>query len=303
MKKVLIVGYGSIGKRHANAFSDLRAEVALVSRQTIEGTKVFVTIAEALSQFQPEVVVVANNTALHEKSLRELNDLKFKGIVMVEKPLGHQSFEFQHDFSTLVVSYNLRMSPILEMLKQELAGKKIISANVYCGQYLPTWRPGRDYRDVYSAKKDQGGGVLRDLSHELDYSGWILGQMKMVVALGGHFSSLEIETDDVFTLLGSSDQCASINISINYLDRVVKRFILIHTDNETYYADMIAGKLFKNTDILLENIKAVDTYTEQARRILNGQLDSFCQFDEGVFTLKLIEAAEESYAQKRFVVI
>lgn len=301
MKKVLIVGYGSIGKRHANAFKELKSEVALVSRQSIAGEKVFASIAEALTQFQPEIVVIANDTGLHEKSLKELNDLKFKGSVMVEKPLGDQSFEFKHKFSSLVVSYNLRMSPILEMLKKELEGKKLISANVYCGQYLPTWRPGRDYRGVYSAKKDQGGGVLRDLSHELDYSGWILGQMNRVVALGGHFSSLEIETDDVFTLLGSSDQCASINISVNYLDRVVKRFVLIHTDTETYYADMIAGKLLKNNEILLENIKTVDTYIEQARRILSGQLNSFCQFDEGVFTLKLIEAAEESYAQKRFV--
>lgn len=303
MKKVLVIGFGSIGKRHSNAFKELKADVAFVTKQTIEGERSYKTLTEALKKFSPEIAIISNDTGLHEQSLKELESEGFKGIVMVEKPLGHKPFELKYDFSVLVVSYNLRMSPILSMLKKELSTKRIIAASIYCGQYLPDWRTGRDYRSVYSAKKDLGGGVLRDLSHELDYAQWLFGPMKKVVAHGGHFSSLEIETDDVFTLLGESSSCHSINISVNYLDRVARRTIIIHTNEESYYADLITGCLLKNNEVLLENIKTVDTYIEQARRLLNNEMSAFCTFEEGLYTMKLIEAAEKSVIEKRFILL
>lgn len=301
MKKVLIIGYGSIGKRHANAFKELKADVALVTKQILPDEKTYSKTEEAIKIFSPEIVVIANDTGLHESSLNELASLGYRGIVMVEKPLGHKTFSLNHQFSHLVVSYNLRMSPILEALKKELAHKNIVAANIYCGQYLPDWRPTRDYRTVYSAKKDLGGGVIRDLSHELDYAQWLLGPMKTVAALGGHFSELEIETDDVFSIIGDSSNCRSVNIAVNYLDRAVKRTIIIHTNQESFSADLIAGKLLKNNEVLLENIKTVDTYIEQARRLMNVELASFCTFEEGINTMKLIEAAEQSFAEKRFI--
>lgn len=301
MKRVLIVGFGSIGKRHTNAFKELKAEVALVTKQNLAEEKAYTSIEEALKSFSPHIVVIANDTGLHEQSLKELVALDFKGLVMVEKPLGHIQFELKHNFSSLVVSYNLRMSPILLMLKKELTNKNIIAANIYCGQYLPEWRPGRDYRSIYSAKKKLGGGVLRDLSHELDYAQWLLGSMKTVGAQGGHFSSLEIETDDTFTLIGESYSCCSITVSMNYLDRLAKRLIIIHTNEESYYADLITGRLIKNNEILLENVKTGDTYIEQARCLLNNELSYFCSFEEGLNIIKLIEAAEKSAAEKRFI--
>lgn len=301
MKKVLIIGFGSIGKRHTNAFKELRADVALVTKQNLESEKTYKTIREAICEFSPDAVLIANDTGLHEQSLKELSSEGFVGVVMVEKPLGHKPFEFKHSFSHLVVSYNLRMSPILSLLKKELNHKSIVAANVYCGQYLPDWRPGRDYRSVYSAKKVMGGGVLRDLSHELDYIQWLLGSMNSVAALGGHFSSLEIETDDTFTLIGESALCRSVTVSVNYLDRMARRTIIIHTNQESYYADLITGSLLKNSEVLLENIKTVDTYIEQARRLINNELADFCTFEEGLHTMKLIEAAEKSTAEKRFI--
>lgn len=301
MKKVLIIGFGSIGKRHASAFKDLGANIALVTKQDIEGQNTYNTVTEALREFSADIVIIANDTGLHEQSLKELSSAGFEGLVMVEKPLGNNSFELKHSFACLVVSYNLRMSPILLMLKKELSNKSLVAANIYCGQYLPDWRPDRDYRNVYSAKKDLGGGVLRDLSHELDYAQWLLGPMTSVAAHGGHFSSLEIETDDAFTLIGESTSCRSVTVSVNYLDYTGRRTIIIHTNQESYYVDLIAGRLLRNSNVLLENIKTVDTYIEQARRLLNVELADFCSFEEGLHTMKLIEAAEKSVFEKRFI--
>lgn len=303
MKKVLVIGFGSIGKRHVAAYKDEGAQVALVTAQSILDSETFTNTTDALAIFKPDIVVIANQTDKHETALKELVSLDYRGVVVAEKPLASHSFELNHHFSALVVAYNLRMSPILQTLKKELVDKKLVSAIVYCGQYLPDWRPNRDYRNIYSSKKEMGGGVLRDLSHELDYSQWLFGRIKNVAAMGGHFSELEIDSDDVFSILGESVECPVINISINYLDRVVKRTILVHTTNETYHADMILGKLCKNSEVLLENIKTVSTYAQQARHVLNDDFEFFCDFSDATNTLNLIKAAEDSVIQKRFITI
>lgn len=301
MQKVVIIGFGSIGRRHAAVFRDLGSDVSLVTAQRPPGWNIYDGIPEAVERFRPDIVIIANDTALHEASLRELAAAGFQGTVMVEKPLGHKPFRLHHPFSDLLVSYNMRMHPVLATLKAELAGQETVAANLYCGQYLPDWRPGRDYRQTYSARKDLGGGVLRDLSHELDYACWLLGPFSTVAAHGGHFSDLEIVADDVFTVIGESASCRSVAISLNYLDRVARRTITVQTNRATYHGDLIAGCLAKDREVLLDHSRTADTYVEQARRLLERNVGDFCTFSEGLDTLHLIEAAERSCLEKRFI--
>src|SRR2546421_323520 len=82
------------------------------------------------------------------------------------------------------------------VLARRLEGEAIVSAEVRTASWLPGWRPGRDYRATYSASRALGGGVLRDMSHELDYPSWLFGPWRRLTALGGHLSPLEIESDD-----------------------------------------------------------------------------------------------------------
>ncbi len=69
----------------------------------------------------------------------------------------------------------------------ELFDKSFIGQTLYtsveCGSYLPDWRPGNNYKKSVSAKKDLGGGVLLELSHELDYIRWIFGEIKNIYAV------------------------------------------------------------------------------------------------------------------------
>ncbi|MBY0415671.1 MAG: hypothetical protein K2Q18_15970 [Bdellovibrionales bacterium] len=268
MKKVLIIGYGSIGKRHAELFKSEGSVVSLVSAQENTGFKTYPTISDALSNDQHEFVLVTNETSKHLGSLQELIYLKYSGVVLVEKPIFEKVSSLSHSFKGLYVLYNLRMSPLLEILKAKLQSQKIVSANVYCGQYLPSWRPTRDYRETYSAKKEAGGGVIRDLSHELDYTTWLVGDFKQVSALGGHLSNLEITSDDVFNLVGCSTTTSSINITVNYLDRLPKRTIIINTNEHTYSLDLIKGNLWEDAKEIMSDVKAVDTYLIQTKNIL-----------------------------------
>nr|BDT26846.1 Gfo/Idh/MocA family oxidoreductase [Bacteriovorax sp. HI3] len=301
MKKVLLIGYGSIGKRHAELFKSQSAKVGLVSSQTGTPFETFSNVKEAVENFSPDIVLITNETSKHFQSLTDLVAARFTESVFVEKPIFEEPVELDHHFKNIFVLYNLRMSPLLLSLKEKLKDQKIISANVYCGQYLPTWRPGRDYKETYSAKKELGGGVIRDLSHELDYTTWLTGRFEFVSALGGHFSNLEIASDDVFHLIGKCTNAASVNITVNYLDRSPTRKIIINTNDHTYNLDLIKGELIEDSTVILTGVKAVNTYLSQVENILNNTFENFCTYEHAMNTLLLIKAAESSSAEGKVI--
>lgn len=120
---------------------------------------------------------------------------------------------------------------------------------------------------------------------------------------GGHLSSLEIDSDDTYSIIGKTEKCDSVNISINYLDRDLKRTILVHTNDDTYLLDMVNSTLFKNREVLEKGEPLFETYQAQAKNILDKTTEDFCSLGEGNSVLKLIEAIETSVKESRFVTL
>lgn len=287
----LIVGYGSIGKRHARILSSLGYKIVLVTLQVIQEFPCYRGIRDALRENKIDFVIIANPTYLHHQALMEVIKCNYQGVVLVEKPIFAENKAISdHKLHKILVAYNLRFSKLLQQLQKILNSETIISFSVNVGQYLPSWRKDGDYRNCYSANKSQGGGVLRDLSHELDYTLWLCGKYKRVTALGGHFSKLEIETEDVFSILMECERCPVVNLQLNYLDRVARREILIHTQNHTLFVDLKKGTLSKD-GIEIERFEddISNTYIEQHRAIQNGDYHQFCSYEEGLMVIKLIE--------------
>ncbi len=173
--------------------------------------------------------------------------------------------------------------------------------NVYCGQYLPDWRPGTDYRECYSANKNEGGGVLRDLSHELDYVNWITGGWKSITAVGGQYSDLEIDSDDVFCLLMVSELCPAVSLQVNYIDRKPKRDMIINFDTFTLKADLINNVLEIQDEQVSEYVDRNETYISMHKALIKNESTSACTFHQGLEVLGLIEAAEESTEKKIWI--
>ena len=134
--------------------------------------------------------------------------------------------------------------------------------------------------------------MIRDLSHELDYLTWMLGKWARVSALGGHFSSLEITSDDIFALMLDTLSCPIVMLQLNYLDRLARRFVIINTANHTIEADLIKGTIMIDRDIESFTIERDDTYRSMHEAILSDSTGILCSLDEGVETLRLIAAAE-----------
>ena len=291
-----MIGYGSIGRRHTRLLIELGCQVVVVSSRPIDFVPYYPNLTQALTDWQPEYVVVANRTSDHHQTVECLVKQGFQGCVLIEKPLFGQPLALpSHSFSLAAVAYNLRCHPLLMKLKSLLDDSaQLITANIHAGSYLPDWRLNTDYRQSYSANKAQGGGVLRDLSHELDYALWLFGPWRKLTATGGHLSPLEIDSDDAYTLLMETRRCPLVSIHMNYLDRVSRREILVNTDQHTIHVDLI------NNTMAIDGVQEVvivardDTYCAEHQAMLAGNVKGLCTLEDAMETLATIEAAERA---------
>lgn len=300
--KALVVGYGSIGSRHVRLLRDLGCDVAVVSRRAIEHAPCYPTLLSALKAQQPEYVVIASRTHEHAATMEALVAGAFRGVVLVEKPLYESPRVLpRHAFKNLYIAYNLRFHPVVQAAREFLRGQRVISTHAYVGQYLPGWRPATDYRRSYSARRAEGGGVLRDLSHELDYVQWLLGPWRSLTAMGGHHSNLEIDSDDVFALQMVTARCPVVTVNMNYLDRVGQRRLVINTDAHTLRADLMAGTLEVDGEPRRFEVGRDETYVRQHQAVLAGDESTLCSAEEGLEVVRLIDAAERAAAGKIWV--
>ena len=300
--KALVIGYGSIGSRHASILDDLGCRSAVVSSRNVPVDLRFTSIAEAMREFAPDYAVIATETARHAEGIAELAKAGFRGTLLVEKPLFHQVEKLTpYPFERAFVAYNLRFHPLLQRLRELLQQETIISVQAYVGQYLPSWRPGRDYRGVYSSEKQAGGGVLRDLSHELDLLNWLLGGWRKLTALGGRFSKLEISSDDLFAIMMATPRCPVVTLELNYLDRVGRRRMIVNCEERTIEADLVAGQLLIDNELEDFRVERDHTYREMHRALLEGRCQDVCTLAEGFEVVRMITAAEQAVEEGSWI--
>ena len=212
-KRILIVGLGSIGKRHLSVIQRLFPEAKIqILRQDRTRIKNSLSVTEVNSldeakRFLPEIIVICNAASEHMDTALKLEQTGAN--FLIEKPISNSTKEIVgliRDFDAtgrvLMVGYNLRYLKSLQEFRRHLnEGLVGNSLSVRCavGQYLPSWRPKKDYRESVSARSELGGGVLLELSHEIDYLRWIFGEVDWVRATLLRQSELEIDVEDLCT--------------------------------------------------------------------------------------------------------
>ena len=210
INRVLIVGLGSIGKRHLRLVREFipNADIRVLRHQHTNdipenSNGCFFNIEDAIG-FAPQIAVIASPSPFHIETA-----LAFASIgthLLIEKPLSSSLDGVsnlietcQKHGLTLLTGYNLRFLPSLQKFRELLSEGhvgKVLSVRCEIGQYLPSWRPDDDYRNGVSARNDLGGGALLELSHELDYLRWIFGEVEWVSATLSKQSNLDIDVED-----------------------------------------------------------------------------------------------------------
>jgi predicted dehydrogenase len=299
---VLVCGFGSIGQRHVRILREMGLTVHVFSRRKLPEENKFQSLEDALKEVAPEYVVIANETSDHYSALKTALYFEVPNI-LVEKPLFSTLIEKlpENLKSQVSIAYNLRFHPLLQRLCSEIKERIVLSVHIYVGQYLPDWRPQQDYRKSYSVSRAQGGGVLRDLSHELDYINWLFGPWRAISALGGHYSSLAGDSDDVFCLLLKMERCPAVSLQMNYLDRCGRREITINTDEHTYHLDLVKQEYKKDKEQnILFSLERDETYRNQHTDMLNNHGKLCCSLLEGLDVMRMIDASEKSASTEKW---
>lgn len=301
--KVLIVGLGSIAAKHIAALKHLHPDADIYALRSAEGkTEAGLTNIYNLSELtiKPDFVIISNPTNLHLQTILSVAPLSVP--LFIEKPPLHTLADAQpvideldRQCITTYVACNLRFHPCVQFLKDYFSKKQplvINEVNVYCGSYLPDWRPGKDYKAIYSANRNMGGGVHLDLFHEMDYTSWLFGFPEKAVAVHSSKSALNIDAVDYANYILSYPGF-NISVILNYYRRVPKRTIEILFDTQTWVIDLIKGTVVTdNNEIIFTSpdFKMSDTYIDQLNYFIGcikNDVKPMNAFAESLKVLKL----------------
>jgi len=276
---VLILGLGSIGRRHARTIRTIDPKTCIYALRSGEGSpEAGVTDIRTLDDAPHplDLAIVATPTYLHLASVRQVASLK--PFLFLEKPLaltvadGAEIVQLITDAGIRsYIGCHLRFHPCLRWVRDALhaSSRKIQDVHATCRSWLPDWQPGRDYRQSFRADPAQSGGVHLELIHELDYVTWLFGLPKTHnVTLQGA-SELDIAVPAVahYDLSYAHFQAT---IDLSYASHRTERKLSIVLENGRWTVDLLHFTVHDQDGTLLfqSDWTIDDVYKEQMQHVL-----------------------------------
>ncbi len=309
--KLLIAGLGSIGRRHVRTLKALEpgARIAVwrhdrssvLPEEMKPLVEAVVFSAEEALAWRPEAAVIANPAPMH--AVAALPFIENRIPVLIEKPLAatREDAERLHRAAAqhrapVLVGYTLRFHPHLRKMRDAIrsgAIGRLLNLQAHVGQYLPDWRKEQDYRHGVTARKDLGGGVLLELSHEIDYARWLMGEVEAVTAVTGRLGDLEIDVEDTAEITMRFASGAVGHIHLDMLDRVKTRWCRAVGTDASSHVDLMS-------------MPGDDPYVLQMRHFLacvSGAAHPVVEVEDGRAVLEIIDAVRRSASTGRTVVL
>jgi predicted dehydrogenase len=326
--RALITGWGSIGRRHAECLRTVVPQCEIVvwrqqatdtpaNRAAVNDADRVVFSADDALATKPDFAIIANPAPYHAPTAGLFAG---RGIPMlIEKPLADTQAAvaaLRRDHaahkSALMVGYVLRFHPALIALRDHLRSGAIgdlRSARLHVGQHLADWRPGTDWRQGVSARRDLGGGALLELSHEIDLALWLFGSVSSVTARIAPNTLLDIDVEDNADLQLLLHNGRAADIHLDMLSRPARRTVTITGSTGELRADLIAGtaELKRHSDtawtsLTLPPLERNDIYKRQIEHFLDSlqfARNPSIGLEDGAAVLAVIDAARQSAAESR----
>lgn len=249
--KVCFAGVGSIALRHMQNLKDIWDDICIDALHHKKGDHTgnrYINQDYYDDKDLPndyDVIFITNPTKYHYETLQRLHE-KAKHF-FIEKPVfmtGEEDISklgLRED-SVYYVACPLRYTNVIEYLKDNIDFEGVYSVRCISSSYLPDWRPESDYRKVYSASNELGGGVEIDLIHEWDYIVHLLGFPLKVNSIIGRKSSLEIDSNDIAVYIAEyADK--TVELHLDYFGRKPIREIELFCENDTIEVDLIDQRI------------------------------------------------------------
>lgn len=259
--KILVVGYGSVGRRHVKNLRKLGFDNLVFLRsgrpdvidQAPPPGKQFCELSEALAH-DIRAAIIATPSASHLEHALPL--AKHGCHLFIEKPVTTDcdidrcqqliKIAREQDLVTMV-GCQFRFHPLLVALREGLRSGRIgnaVEAHAEWGEYLPDWHPWEDYREGYAAREDLGGGVMLTLVHPIDYLHWLFGETADVQAEYGKLDELQTKVpDDWAKLKLRFKQGASATVHLDFIQRPAVHQLTVQGARGHVTLDFHAGEL------------------------------------------------------------
>ena len=293
--RILIVGFGSIGRQHLEFVRKKGYQEVIVcihNENKVEkiaeqySVTCISSIDEGISS-NPEFAIVCDPTSQHVQTSMRI--LKADIPVLLEKPITN-NFHDLNKITNLVdnckvpflVGFQMRHHPHFKIIKQVIKSGELgspLSLRGCVGQYLPNWRSKSDYRRSSSSISSLGGGVILDLSHEIDIALQIMGNPIEVFSFSDKYSDLDIETEDIADIV-MRHEAGQSSIHLNYVERKYMWITTITFSRGSLIWDYGSGKLEKVDESGHKTILGPDLNITRDELFLN-QLDYFIKLLDG----------------------
>lgn len=325
VKRVALVGLGSIGRRHLRLLKQLRPEVDVILVRSGHGSRwaeealaaESVTSIEDVIRKGVDAAIISTPAPHHVPQATKLLGAGLP--LLIEKPLSHNMDDVQGLNALakqmrvpVLVGYVLRYSMGLRCFHEMLVGGRVgspLDATIDCGSFLPDWRPGQDYRTTASARPELGGGVLLELSHELDYANWFFGPFQTVEAALINSGTLDIKVEDTADLILTSEAGLTVTIHLDFCRREATRQCNLHGSEGSLSWDGIENIVSLkhdsgNTEQWPFNIERdamfITQWTHFLACIEQGETPRVT-LDDGIAALTLVEASRQSHQEGKVI--
>jgi predicted dehydrogenase len=250
--------------------------------------------------------------------------------IYIEKPLASSYFDFElfrnlkrKHGTYLECGFMMRFHPCVKFIKsllQEKALGEITCASFFVGQWLPDWRPNSDYRKSYSARTEEGGGVVLDLIHEIDLAHFLLGEVEWLAALNSIPVNLEIATEGVSNAIMQMESGANVQLHLDYVHPNLKRQIEIVGTHGSLVVDLISCEVwrldrnqastlifrkqnFDRNSMFLEYLQYFLTNATELQNLGRSATLKQCisSCEDGIRALQIALAIKSSSESKKFV--
>lgn len=248
--KIVVFGLGSIGKRHIKLLKEGFNHELFIFRSGEKGNEFDLPELyhlDEVSELNPDVAFITNPTSCHLQYALFCAERCID--IFLEKPISHSREKInelvrlaEKNKVTIYTAYCLRFHPVIKWLKDYLSENKVIHASVNSSSYLPNWRSG-DHTKNYSAHSSQGGGVILDLSHEIDYLCYLFGEIDEVEGKAGKLANVTVDSEDNADLLLDFESSVKCNLHLNFFSRLNRREIILNLAAKTIIADLISSKV------------------------------------------------------------
>lgn len=319
LNNIAIIGLGSIGRRHLRILKEIKPEINITVVRTGKGNdcpeeqladKVIFSIDEAI-KYGCQAAIISSPATKH---IEQATILAKAGVhLLIEKPLSSSIDGINNLIHTVeknkiigLIGYVLRYDPAAIKFKEYIDSGfigKILHINVSCGSFLPDWRPGQNYKNTVSASSKLGGGVLLELSHELDYMRWFFDEMSYVYAYLSNSGTLDINVEESADLIFVSGEGYPISVHLDFNRKHPKRECVAQGTNGELIWNAIEQKVSwrligDNNGEDLFKFKRDDTFKWQIEHFFNcieNNDKPIVTINDAGETLKLIDAAKKSH--------